>query len=493
MKSRVLVFILLLLGCLTAIPILNVMRHDDAASARNVQGATQGFLERWYNLDVFLGSMSSLLYPLGISIDPDQVVIGRDGWLFLGNAHDTVISANSMDLKPELFEEARLRDATLAAWEYWYSQQGIVFLGQALLPNKETIYSNKTPKWASPKRPSKTDALISMPFAAHYFDARPGLIEEELTRPEAGLYFKTDTHWNAWGGWLGYLSLGKWLKRHQPEIGWPVTDDVSLKGWSLVPGGDLARFLRIGSTLKDQKPEVDTSKLEQNSLNPQKKLLWLRDSFGDAWEPYITATFSDVSVLHWREALSNGAVKLLNLVKEYKPDYILYSVVERSAYAEQFKVAPPLLVLSPKRDRAEGVAQNLKLIGRHHLEVGKKDGWHKVTGNDPFLEYEITGLPRTSEFKILSFELECKGQLNQPVQMQIFWTMTGSPDYVQDKQSVAYGVMPGASRVYLGTSPQWLLAQRVGKKLRIDVESTDSCKEFMLDNVALEAIELQKN
>lgn len=477
MKGRVFVFILVLLSCLGALPLLNDCCYEDA-SDNNAQ-EPWWVLSRLYNVDSLLGDISRVLYPLGISIDPDQVVIGRDGWLFLGNAHDEVIAQNHAGVSPDTIKAALLRDATLAAWQYWYRNQGVVFLGEALIPNKETIYADKTPDWAKPIRPSPTDALLTAPFAEHYFDARTRLAATRERDPVTPLYLKTDTHWNDWGAWLSYQSLGQWLKTRTTQLDWPEPDKVKLRGWALIPGGDLARFLRLSSVLPDDGPLLDVASSDGDRLNTGKKLLWIRDSFGDAWEPYVSATFPDVSTIHWRDAFDHGATALLARMKSFKPDYVLYSVVERSLYAEAFTVPPPLLVTFAGEGFKSGPTVN---YGKTNDLMPSDVLSFKVSGADPYWEFLLAPVVSPQSAPVLAFNLLCEATLPSSVNMQLFWAEKSQPMYAQNERSIAFVARPGVNYVHLAGAPLWVLSEEV-VKMRMDVETLGACQQIGLTDV----------
>ena len=140
-------------------------------------------------------------------------------------------------------------------------------------------------------------------------------------------------------------------------------------------GGDLAGFLRLTASLADSEPKINalnlpvetiqfdfyTKKILHQGGNPpvgsptepllvvskralnEKKVLWLRDSFGTAMSPLMAATFSDVVQLHWGEALKPSG-KFVQLVEEWKPDYVFFTVVERGARDPIFTAHPPPLL-----------------------------------------------------------------------------------------------------------------------------------------------------
>lgn len=480
MKSRVVTFILVLLACLMFLPLLNWQRSTGWADDVSKETALST-LSRWYNLDVVLSMASRLLYPLGVSIDPENVIIGKEDWLFLGNAHDDVIVRNHEGMTSETVSAARKLDATLAAWQYWYRHQGVVLLGEVLLPNKETVYPDKIPGWATPRRPSATDAMFMAPYADHYFDGRTALLAARDARPDELLYLKTDTHWNAWGAWLSYQSLGAWLKARVPALNWPAVDAIDLSGWEAVPGGDLARFLRLSEELQDVAPVLRDKPLGEKRLNSGKKLLWIRDSFGDAWAPYVHATFPEVSSLHWRDAFDHGAQALLERLSTFQPDFVLYSVVERSLYAEAFTVPPPLLVT--EGDRGFVGSQRLIAARVNDLKRLPDSGVFKIDGVDPYWEFDANQVVAGAQINVLALDLKCTPVQNQPINLQVFWADLGGA-YDQATRSLAFSVQPGLNLIHLATSPLWVLSGEVGK-IRIDIETMGTCESVDIADVRL--------
>jgi hypothetical protein len=70
-----------------------------------------------------------------------------------------------------------------------------------------------------------------------------------------------------------------------------------------------------------------------------KRVLWLSDSFGSALAPYLTATFTQVLKQHWKSLA--GTEDLKALVKDWKPDYVFVTVVERASLSEEFAIKLP--------------------------------------------------------------------------------------------------------------------------------------------------------
>ena len=161
----------------------------------------------------------------------------------------------------------------------------------------------------------------------------------------------------------------KSLKNQQIDS---VISGIDSKDFNFSPsiGGDLARFLRIGSYYIDIRPDINNVDITNNytyvadeksgaikmtgnylqvpspsspawvsSVNhyQDQKVLWLRDSFGTAMSPYMMRMFKDVIMVHYNEVT---AEQVKSLVKKYKIDYVFITVVERDAMSKFFTTLP---------------------------------------------------------------------------------------------------------------------------------------------------------
>nr|WP_202971854.1 hypothetical protein [Pseudomonas sp. LPH1] len=86
MKRSVFAFLLSVALVLLIVPAANILT---APSYEVANLKEKSFL---YNMDFVSRWMASLLYPLGISTDPKQVIIGKDGWLYLGDDYNQTLS-----------------------------------------------------------------------------------------------------------------------------------------------------------------------------------------------------------------------------------------------------------------------------------------------------------------------------------------------------------------------------------------------------------------
>lgn len=325
-----------------------------------------------YSLDLLVPKWSELLYSSGISVAPGDAIIGKENWLFLGDKNEKTFTAHRLGSNDADDEAARNIAQATAAWKQWLSARGVKDFRILICPDKSTIYQEYLPVWAAPSKQSATDRLLSYVDSGIYIDSRPALMRAKL-QSDIPLYYKTDTHWNSLGAWQGFQVLTG--RQGLPDLVWEKLSarQVEVSEVRDIGGGDLARFLRISDSLRDDEPVIKISGLRNwpvstkqfdyltgqqmmsnhglllktpqrpllvissHALN-QKRVLWLRDSFGNAMAPFMAATFSETLQLQYDAA---DPVLFARLVDTYKPDYVFVTVVERRARVSWFEKTPP--------------------------------------------------------------------------------------------------------------------------------------------------------
>lgn len=373
-KRQTQAFAIIVLACLAFVAVINLMLGGANRPKQTGWLASQSWsVSILYNLDFATTWLSRLLYPLGISTDPSQVIIGRNEWLFLGDRHEMTLSAARRGQTSRDNAIGRQIGNAAAAWDEWLKQRGVSLYRVMLAPNKSTIYPEYLPDWATPKTPSAADALMLGTGSERYIDLRPALLSAKVRHKEA-VYYRTDTHWNSLGAANGFLAFSRQVSKSESSLRWPLTEEIHVAHTAERRGGDLARFLRMSDHLTDLEPKIevlvdvsniitqydfdtgkavasgghtrlDGMKIVLKVTSPQalnnKKVLWLRDSFGDALAPLMAATFTETVQLHWSEALGNGGRRFVEIVEAWQPDYVFVTVVERAALSPAFSVRPP--------------------------------------------------------------------------------------------------------------------------------------------------------
>lgn len=377
MKSRVLLFFAITLPLLAVVPAFNLWSFalEETPREKTFGQFLKGRRNTLYRIDASLPTLYRQLYFYGLSTDPKMVIIGYDDWLFLGDLFEKTISRKRWPATDEDLQKIQDIAAATMAWRDWLTDHGVRLFMIQIAPDKASVYADQMPGWARPVAGYVTDALIAQADAGIYLDSRRALVEsrESLAVP---VFYRTDTHWNNVGGWLGYRDLVQAIRAREPAAGLAPLAVVAPEQVWIEPArdrtaGDLGDFLRIQSLLHDLEIPIrfeigrplitearDFNSGEQvqvsddtrvnpptaplllrspNALN-QARLLWLRDSFGIAMSPFIAATFSESLHLHYSLCPPE---ELTRLVDTFRPDYVIVTVVERAALSKVFTLPPP--------------------------------------------------------------------------------------------------------------------------------------------------------
>jgi hypothetical protein len=364
LRTRTFLFVGIVLAALLALPALNVARSLQAGRAPSwTPGAllNTGAPASWRNY---------VLYRAGISASPAEVVVGREGWLYLGDKYEGTLTASQRGQTAADVDKAIRIGAAARAWDAWMKQHGVKLYRVLVGPNKTSVYPEYLPRWARPAASAPMDALVSR-AAPWYVDPRPALLHAKSGGAEL-LYFRTDTHWTQLGAAVAFQAFAEAVAPHAPDIRWPQERSMRLQAVGPRHEGDLTGLLRLNHWLADVEPQVGvtseplhttehdylTGRLLREGQNAaiqdpkrtllvtsrgalnQRKVLWLRDSFGSDLAPLMAATFSETLQLHWNRALAQPA-DLAQLIAAWRPDYVFVTVVERDALTGPFMNPPP--------------------------------------------------------------------------------------------------------------------------------------------------------
>jgi alginate O-acetyltransferase complex protein AlgJ len=271
---------------------------------------------RWNNL---------LTYRLfHVSATP-RVVIGKQGWLFLGNAGPFFNEVDYFrNLKPFTARELRFWQVALEERRAWLKRRGIRYLFM-VAPNKSTIYPEFMPdsvkKINSRSRLDQLIAHLRKHSKVNVLDLRPALVEAKKIRPA---YNQTDTHWNDWGGYVAYCEIIKHLQQdfhfirpralqdfqirqkafHDGDMALMLTlpDVFWEKQWQLVGKAPLqARVTRVSD--QDLRDKMATMSVHVCAAGPLPAALMVHDSFANQMKQFLSEDFSKI-VFIWNWALN---------------------------------------------------------------------------------------------------------------------------------------------------------------------------------------------
>ncbi|MDT3535684.1 hypothetical protein ROM48_06575 [Cronobacter malonaticus] len=360
MKRKTITFICALILGLVVLPALNAIYNPEVISTKNLRARVTSL----YNMDIVETGVGYICYQFGLSISPDQVYVGKDGWLFLGENYSSPITTKLSGVNNSNKAAIEKIASNVASWDSFFRAHGVKDFKIIVGPDKETVYHELAPTWLKQSEGQILRELIkSNPDI--YVDAFSP-IGKAKNLSEMPLYFKTDTHWNLYGGAIAFNALTERLRldvpgiRLEPPYG---TEDFFIKKKD---GGDLSRFLKISHIISDEEVDIKRRSMADlqvtsvdyrtgkvissgrlvpieaprtltvygtaKSLNNY-KVLWLRDSFGTAVSPYMVRTFGNILQVHYGR-ITPPEIK--RLVMNYKPDFVFITGVERDSLGKFF-------------------------------------------------------------------------------------------------------------------------------------------------------------
>lgn len=302
--------------------------------------AFPGAWEAWYDDHLpfrkqLVGLNNLLSYHVFRTSTHDNVVLGRDGWLFYDNPQDgdpmgqytgslVYTEAEMASIADHLM---RFRDAMEAQ-----GREFVVFVA----PNKARVYSEQLPdRYGEPAWDNPVDALVeylSMNTDLRVVTAIDALLHTRHQQPELPLYYATDTHWNALGAYVGAQALLWELGYELPPLSEVEIVDVSDYG------GDLAVMLGLGDSLRHDRiygltgyaehfptilqEDFHTAFRYRTEGADDRSLFVIRDSFCTAMAHYLATQFSSSCMAH----LSTFTP---DMISAEDPDVVVYEMAER--------------------------------------------------------------------------------------------------------------------------------------------------------------------
>jgi len=277
----------------------------------------------------------------------NDVLMGKDGWLYCASDAEHMAEHYQSLLQFSPRELSDLQNL-LERRRDWLARRGIEYLF-VVAPDKQSIYPEYLPSWRAPVRhQTKLDQFIGY-MQSHstvtILDLRPALRDAKRIAPT---YYKTDSHWNNWGGFVACQEIGKTLEKCIPDLKPLPWDSFELKE-DQFEMGDLARMLGVVAAEDDITPLpktnlpvlVETSPNAKLSYptyftsnpNATRKCIVFRDSFGDALKPYLGYYFKQVCYVPGRGDMD------ASLIEEMKPQVVISEIVERDFnYPSQWAV-----------------------------------------------------------------------------------------------------------------------------------------------------------
>ena len=251
----------------------------------------------------------------------DNVLLGKDGWLYFGETLDDYTGA-----APMTAGETAAAAHNLALVSEYCAGQGAAFLF-TIAPNKNSIYPQHMPDLPVFSEHKNAEALAEAlaEEGVAYYDLFTALRSQEET-----LYFRQDSHWNSKGAALAADGVNAALRRQSSYFTGPFQP-------SAVHRSDLYAMLYPAGTWLEEDQcygeelafEYEAPVRSENDLNIRTvsggsgSLLMFRDSFGGLLYPYLADSFG-------KAHFSRAAAYRLDQIAVREADFVVVELVERN-------------------------------------------------------------------------------------------------------------------------------------------------------------------
>lgn len=262
-----------------------------------------------------------------------NVIVGKAGWLFYLNNNDGYSKDDYLGKNLFSDEDLKKIEENCTAFQKTLEEQGKEFI-LFIAPNKERIYSEYMPdQYGKPADIYRTLQVVQ--YLRENTDIKVVYPYEELMRAKeklgVDLYYKTDTHWNQVGGYIGACALLRELGIDMPDIN---SKQINIKKTEL-SDGDLSEMLGWGGkninyfvegydrhSVENLQWDFKTVIKYCTQESDARKIFVIRDSFCSNMAEYIGSQFSSSCMTYKYHYWFNDLV-------EYNPDVVVLETVER--------------------------------------------------------------------------------------------------------------------------------------------------------------------
>jgi len=278
----------------------------------------------------------------------NKLVVGKEGWYF-SNFQKVIDDYRAV--RPFTSEQLQKIKKQLIETKNDLNKQGIKYY-LLIVPNKHTIYSDKLPSYIQKiGKHTRLEQLLAAlkSTSIPVVDIRDEMLKDKNKRQ---LYFKTDSHWNVNGSFIGYQSLMNVVSKDFPEINPFSIGDFKLSQRK-IKGGDIVAMMgkqdEIEGVFYDYKPKFKArihkatignyEMPEPKIFHPKKtvsafeggntdlKAVVFKDSYGGYMEQFLNLHFKRAVYVWGHDYKMNQKI-----VETEKPDLVIQVIVERYIY-----------------------------------------------------------------------------------------------------------------------------------------------------------------
>lgn len=253
---------------------------------------------------------------------------GKDDWMFYTRSVGDTSPVQMVQSKFTYDETFIKNNLEVIEKNFNYGEENRFDLYYLVLPNKENIYREYLPDYVNIyDNQSRAEKVISQINNDRIIYPKEELLAEKSINQ---VYYKTDTHWNSLGAFIGYKALIKTMLNkniNYEKLEWHDEKD----------SGDLVKLSGIYGVFNDSIPSVtyhgisksektDTTKLYEcynSNATYNKTIMVLGDSYRENMIQYFYADFQHVILI-------NRGNYSQEILKKYKPDIVVIEYVERS-------------------------------------------------------------------------------------------------------------------------------------------------------------------
>lgn len=265
-----------------------------------------------------------------------DVMMGKDGCLFFDERRMHLAENFQGILQFSPSELAQLRQVHEARRD-WLAGRGIQYIF-LVAPDKQTIYPDLLPSWLKPTgRLTKFDQFIRY-MREHSMvtvpDLRPAL---RSARQIAATYYKTDSHWNSFGGFIASEEIARLVADKTGSA--PLSLDSFDFVKTPLKRGDLSILLGVYAQEDDLglRPKACLPPLVKTVVHPEFVVptcytsnacargvcVFFGDSFSPALEPFLGYHFKTVGYFWAPDGFNT------NIITRMHPDVVISEIVER--------------------------------------------------------------------------------------------------------------------------------------------------------------------
>lgn len=365
MKNSGSKYIVIIFALLLAAPLLNGVLHivrfdqkDENRVFKTMPEADIHKLDRFpVEFDAYYNDNFSFRTPLlealhkikyygfHISPNPDQTVIGKEGWNYLAEKEKKVFEGDLNFTKGQL-------DTLYHIWNNrltYFKQQNIKCYW-LIAPTKHRVYPEFLPdNFIQPKGPSRVEVLskfLNGKFPGLIIDPTEALLK---AKKDHKLFYQLDNHWNFNAGFIASDLLYKRIKQDFPSVIAPTYDNYIWKD-TITSFGYHKNVIGVESLTEKEQVVYNKKELaikawnynfpviehfpypwdyEHRYINYQAdstmpRILVIRDSFGAQMIPFLKEGFRESEFIFdsWHYWVDKG------VIEKYDPDMIIYISLE---------------------------------------------------------------------------------------------------------------------------------------------------------------------